>query len=142
MFLIDTNIISEVRKGRRCNPNVAAWYRGVRDDEIFLSVLVIGEIRQGIERLRPRNPRHADALEQWLAELLESFGDRVLPVDERTAQRWGRINAREAFPVIDSLLAATADAHGLTLVTRNFKDIAGSGVRCLNPFEAAPLSRG
>ena len=135
MFLIDTSIISEIRKGGRCNPKVAAWFRKVRDEEIFLSVLVVGEIRQGIERLRPRNARQAHALEQWLEELLESFGDRVLPVDESTAQRWGRINARDTFPVIDSILAATADVHGLTLVTRNIKDVEKSGVRCLNPFE-------
>ena len=140
MYLIDTNIISEVRKGRRCNPHVAAWYRQVRDDELFLSVLVICEIRQGIERLRPRNPRRAHALEQWLEELVGSFGDRLLPVDEKVAQNWGRLNARDAFPVVDSLLAATAEAHGLLLVTRNVKDIERSGVRCINPFEpAAPI---
>jgi len=135
MYLIDTNIISEVRKGRRCDPNVASWYRGIRDDELFLSVLVVGEIRQGIERLRPRNPRHAHALEQWLEELLQSFGDRILPIDEKVAQNWGRFNASRVFPVIDSLLAATAEAHGLTLITRNVKDLAGSGVRCMNPFD-------
>ncbi len=137
MYLIDTNIISEVRKGRRCEPNVAAWYRLIRDDELFLSVLVIGEIRQGIERLRPHNSRRAQALEQWLEELLASFGDRVLPIDQKVAQNWGRLNARGSFPVIDSLLAATAEAHGLTLVTRNLKDIERTGVRCLNPFEPA-----
>jgi predicted nucleic acid-binding protein len=135
MYLIDTNIISEVRKGRRCDPQVAAWYRRMRDDDLFLSVLVIGEIHQGIERLRPRNPRRAHALEQWLEDLLQSFGDRVLPVDERAAQNWGRLNARDTFPVIDSLLAATAEAHGLTLVTRNLKDLERRGVRCMNPFE-------
>jgi predicted nucleic acid-binding protein len=136
MFLLDTNVISELRKGSKCDPAVARWCRGVREDEIFLSVLVIGEIRQGIERLRPRNSRHTQVLENWLAELLESFGDRILLVDERTAQHWGRFNARETFPVIDSLLAATAAAHNLTLVTRNIRDIERSGVRCLNPFES------
>jgi len=137
MYLIDTNVISEVGKGRRCDRQVAEWYRGVSDDELFLSVLVVGEIRQGIERLRTRNPRRAQALEKWLEELLESFGDRVLPVDAKVAQNWGRLNARSSFPVIDSLLAATAEAHGLTLVTRNLKDIERSGVRCINPFEPA-----
>src|SRR5271166_2926721 len=127
MFLIDTNIISEVSEGRRCNPNVSDWYRTVREDEIFLSVLVIGEIRQGIERLRPRSARRAHQLEPWLNELLRAFADRILPVDESTAQHWGRINARKALPVIDSLLAATAQAHGLTLVTRNLKDLESSG---------------
>jgi predicted nucleic acid-binding protein len=138
MYLIDTNIISEVRKGRRCDPNIAAWYRGIRDDELFLSVLVVGEIRQRIERLRPRNLRQARALEHWLEELLQSFGERILPVDEKVAQNWGRINASKVLPVIDSLLAATADAHGLTLATRNLKDIERSGVRCLNPFAPRP----
>ena len=137
MYLIDTNVISEVAKGRRCDPRVADWYRRVRDDELFLSALVVGELRQGIERLRPRNPRRAGALERWLEELLSSFGDRVLPIDAKVAQNWGRMNARQTFPVIDSLLAATAEAHGLVLVTRNLRDIERSGVRCLNPFETA-----
>jgi len=135
MYLIDTNIISEVRKGRGCHPNVAGWYRATRDEELFLSVLVVGEIRQGIERLRQRNARYAARLETWLEELLGSFGERVLPIDGKIAQIWGRLNAREVLPVVDSLLAATAQAHGLTLVTRNVKDVERSGVRCLNPFE-------
>ena len=101
MYLIDTNIISEVGKGRRCDPNVAEWYRQVRDDELFLSVLVIGEIRQGIERLKPRSARRARKLEHWLEELLQAFAERVLPVDERVAQNWGRLNARDMFPAID-----------------------------------------
>ena len=135
MYLLDTNVISEVRKGARCDPNVAAWYAKVRDDELFLSVLVIGEIRQGLERLRPRDRRHASALERWLDEVVQAFGDRVLPVTEKIAQRWGRMNARRIFPVIDSLLAATADAHGLTFVTRDTADLKDSGVACLNPFD-------
>ena len=137
MYLIDTNIISEVGKGRRCDRHVAAWYRDTRDDELFLSVLVVGEIRQGIERLRPRNRQRSAALEHWLQEILTSFGDRVLPIDERVGQIWGRMNAREPLAAVDSLLAATAEAHGMTLVTRNLKDIERSGVRCLNPFEPA-----
>jgi predicted nucleic acid-binding protein len=137
MYLIDTNIISEVRKGRRCDPHVATWYRSARDDELFLSVLVVGEILQGIERVRPRNARQAAALENWLEEILGSFGDQVLPINERVSQIWGRLNARDSLPVVDSLLAATAQAHGLTLVTRNVNDIKRSGVRCLNPFEPA-----
>jgi predicted nucleic acid-binding protein len=135
MYLIDTNIISEVGKGRRCDRHVAAWYRDTRDDELFLSVLVVGEIRQGIERLRPRNRQRAAALEHWLQEILTSFSDRILPIDERVAQVWGRMNAREPLAAVDSLLAATAEAHGMTLVTRNLKDIERSGARCLNPFE-------
>lgn len=137
MYLIDTNVISEVRKGGQCDPRVSAWYKRVKDDELHLSVLVVGEIRQGIERLRSRNPRQTRALEEWLEELGEAFGERILPVDTRVAQTWGRLSARGNFPVVDALLAATAEVHGLTFVTRNVKDIQGSGVRCLNPFDFA-----
>jgi predicted nucleic acid-binding protein len=134
MYLIDTNVISEVGKGRRCDPKVSEWYQQVDDAELFLSVLVIGEIRQGIERLRTRNLRRANAIEKWLEELVQSFSERILAVDEKVAQNCGRMNARSSFPVIDSLLAATAQTHGLILVTRNLKDIEPCGVRCLNPF--------
>ena len=129
-----------MRKGRRCDRHVAAWYQAVREDELFLSVLVVREIRQGIERLRLRNARQAAALEKWLEEMLGFFRERVLPVNERVAQIGGRLIARQALPVVYSLLAATAEAHGLTLVTRNLKDIERCGVRCLNPFEPAQAS--
>lgn len=137
MYLIDTNVISEVRKGGRCDPRVAAWYKSVRDDELYLSVLVVGEIRQGVERLRPRNPHQAGALDDWLAQVTAGFGERVLAIDGRVAQEWGRLSARGKFPVVDALLAATAHAHGLTLVTRNVRDLERTGVRCLNPFDFA-----
>ena len=135
MYLIDTNIISEVRKGSRCDPRVASWFSKVADDELYLSVIVLGEIRQGIERLRQRDPRQAAALQNWLDEVIEEFGPRILTVDRAVADVWGHLSAAGAFPVVDTLLAATAQTHGLTLVTRNVKDIARSGVRCLNPFE-------
>jgi toxin FitB len=109
MYLIDTNIISEIRKGPRCNPNVAAWYRATREDELFLSVLVIGEIRQGIARLRPRNQRQAAALENWLDEILGSFGERVLPINEQIMQVRGRLNEHEALPAIDAGRARCAN---------------------------------
>lgn len=137
MYLIDTNVISELRKGAGCDPRVAAWYGGVRDEELYLSVLVVGEIRQGIERLRARSAPRARALETWLAQVVEAFGPRVLPVDRKVAEVWGRFGVRGTFPVVDALLAATAEAYGLTLVTRNVRDIRGSGVRCLNPFQFA-----
>ena len=135
-FLIDTNIISEVRKGARGNPTVAAWWNGVDEDDLWLSSLVLGEIRKGVELVRRRDPRKAEALEAWLAEVMSHFGNRVLPVDTAVAEQWGRMNAIRPLPVIDALMAATAKANGLTLVTRNAADVAGLDVDVLNPFEA------
>ena len=134
-FLIDTNVISEVRKGNRADPTVAAWWSGVTEDDIWLSPLVLGEIRKGVELARRRDPRRTEALETWLAELTSRFGDRILPVDTAVAEQWGKMNAIRPVPVIDALLAATAKANDLTLVTRNVADVAGVGADVLNPFE-------
>jgi toxin FitB len=134
-YLIDTNIISEIRKGDRCNRNVAAWYASVEDADLYLSVLSLGEIRGGIERARRSDAARARAFENWLAVLAESFADRVLPVDHLVADEWGRMTARRAVPSIDALLAATAKVNSMTLVTRNVSDVAGLGAELLNPFE-------
>ena len=135
-FLIDTNIISEVRKGDRGDPAVATWWNGVSEDELWLSSLVLGEIRKGVELARRRDPRRAEALEVWLTDVMSRFGNRILPVDTAVAEQWGRMNAVRSLPVIDGLLAATAKANGLTLVTRNVADVAELDVDVLNPFEA------
>lgn len=135
-FLIDTNVISEIRKGDRCDPGVAAWWADVAEDDLWLSALVLGEIRKGVELARRRDPQKAAALEAWLGEVVAGFADRVLPVDAAVAEEWGRMNAIRPVPVIDALLAATARANGLTLVTRNEADVAGIGVEVLNPFAA------
>jgi len=134
-FLIDTNIISEVRKGDRCDAAVAAWWAGVAEDDLWLSALVLGEIRKGVELARRRDPQKAAVLETWLSDVLSGFGDRILPVDASVAEEWGRMNAIRPLPVIDALLAATAKANDLTLVTRNEADVAGLGVEVLNPFQ-------
>ena len=135
-FLIDTNIISELRKGDRGDPAVVTWWNGVAEDDLWLSPLVLGEIRKGVEQVRPRDPGRAEALEAWLADVMSHFGDRVLPVDTAVAEQWGRMNVVRTVPVIDALLAATAKANGLILVTRNAADVAGLDVDVLNPFEA------
>ena len=135
-FLIDTNVISEIRKGARCDPKVAAWYATVEDSDLFLSALVLGEIRRGIELARPRDPAKASALQAWLESVVAAFGDRVISVDVAVSDEWGRMSARRSIPVIDGLLGATAKVHGLTLVTRNDSDIRGLGVRALNPFKS------
>lgn len=134
-FLLDTNVVSEARK-RTANPNVKAWFASVAGHELFLSVLVIGEIRQGIERMRRRDPKQAGVYESWLSTLLWDYADRIVPVDADVAQEWGRLNVPDPLPVIDGLLAATAKVRGWTLVTRNTADLAHSGVRLLNPFKS------
>ncbi|HSF33144.1 MAG TPA: type II toxin-antitoxin system VapC family toxin [Candidatus Tectomicrobia bacterium] len=137
-YLLDTNVLSELRKGPRCNTHVAAWFSLVANDEIYLSVLVIGEIRRGIERLRSRDPQATAALEVWLTQVTTGHHGRILAVDHVVAEEWGRMTAVRPLSTVDSLLAATAKVHGLTLVTRNVTDIAATGVAYLNPFEPTP----
>jgi predicted nucleic acid-binding protein len=133
-FLIDTNVLSELRKGARADVNVRRWFEGIDENSIFLSVLVTGEIRRGIESLRKRDARAALALERWLDSVMEAHSERVLPVDTSTANEWGRFDARGSLPVVDGLLAATARVHDLTLVTRNVKNVVRTGVELLDPF--------
>jgi len=133
-WLLDTNVISEIRKGARGDPGVLRWAGG-RQDDVWLSVLTVGEIRRGIELKRRRDEVSARHLEIWLQGLLGSFESRILPVDGRVAEVWGRLNVPDPRPTVDTLLAATAIVHGLTLVTRNVDDVAGTGVKVFNPFE-------
>jgi predicted nucleic acid-binding protein len=135
-YLIDTNVISELRKKDRTDPNVAAWYATVNDEDLYLSVLVLGEIRQGIERARTSDSEKAATLDRWLAQVRSAFGRRVLPITVSVAEEWGRLNRNRPLPTVDSLLAATARVHGLTLVTRNLADIIDTGVEYLDPFQA------
>ena len=138
-YLLDTNIISEIRKGPRCHPNVAAWYSNLEEESLYLSVLVLGEIRKGIEGLRDRDTRKANELDLWLEQLQTSFQSQILPVDTAISQEWGRLSSLHTVPVIDGLLAATATAHRLVLVTRNTRDFADLGIQLLNPFETRNL---
>ena len=133
-YLIDTNIISEIRKAESCNPRVAAWYESIADESVYLSVLVLGEIRKGIERARSKNPNQAGALEKWLATVCRSFAERILPIDQAVADEWGRMSAKRPVSTIDALLAATAKVHGMTLATRNVDDVADLGAEVVNPF--------
>ena len=98
-------------------------------------MLVVGEIRKGIERARPNNPLQATALEQWLTEVVRSFADRIMPIDQAVADEWGRMSAKRSLSTIDALLAATAKVNGMTLATRNISDVVNLGVRVLDPFE-------
>jgi len=132
-WLVDTNILAELRKGERGDPGVRAWYSAAEAGELFTSVLVLGEIRRGVENLRRRDTSAALAIEQWLARLVDGFAERVLPIDADVADLWGRLNVPNPIPAIDGLLAATALVHDLVLVTRNVRDVAPTGVRLLDP---------
>jgi predicted nucleic acid-binding protein len=133
-YLLDTNVVSEVRR-RRPDPGVMAWFDSVRADELYLSVMAVGEIRHGIERLARRDPARAGVFEKWLIDLQELYGNRVVPVTAAIAEVWGRLNAADPLPVADGLMAATARVHGWTFVTRNSADVVQTGVRLINPFE-------
>lgn len=137
-FLLDTNVISEARKPNG-NPRVREWLASVKGTDLFLSVLVVGEIRLGIERLRRRDPAQASIYETWLAELQQDYADRILPITIRIAEEWARLNAPSPVPVIDGLLAATAIVEGLTLVSRNTADLTRTGVRLFDPFDGRPV---
>ena len=134
--LLDTNVLSELRKGSRAIPSVHAWYRAARLDENFVSVLVFGELRYGIERLRGRDSGAARQLTQWFDLVRQQFGTKILPVTLEIADLYGRLCPDQRLPPFDGLMAATALVHDLTLVTRNTRDFERSGARLLNPFVA------
>lgn len=135
-YLLDTNVVSELRK-RHPDPNVMAWYDAAESRQLHLSTLTLGEIRIGVEQARRKDPVKAVALEDWLDRMRAHYSDRIVGVDADVADAWARMSVPDPVPVIDGLLAATAAVHGWTFVTRNTADVARCGVRLLNPFEAA-----
>jgi len=139
-YLLDTNVVSEIRK-RHPDPHVMAWWDTVTSAEVFISALTIGEIRLGIERLRRKDSAQAGLLEQWLHGLRASYQDHIINIDAGIAEEWGHLNVPDPLPIIDGLLAATARARGLILVTRNVADLARRDVRVLNPFDPPARSK-
>ncbi|MFZ5476558.1 MAG: type II toxin-antitoxin system VapC family toxin [Myxococcota bacterium] len=133
-FLVDTNVISELRKGPRADAGVRAWMAATPASSLWTSVLVLGELRRGVEAIRRRDPSSAESLSRWLEAQADALRDRTLAVDADVADRWGRLDVPVPLPTVDGLLAATAIVHDLTLVTRNTRDVARSGARVLNPF--------
>lgn len=134
-YLLDTNILSEVRKPSP-HRHVAAWFRGVATADLRLSVLALGEVRRGVAALHHRGDlRQAETLAAWLAGLPTAYADRLVAVSAPIAETWGRLSVPDPLPVIDGLLAATALVHDWTLVTRNTAQVARTGVRLLNPFQ-------
>jgi predicted nucleic acid-binding protein len=133
-YLLDTNVLSETRK-RQPAEGVIEWITATPPERLHVSVLTMGEIEQGIARIRGRGDRQqAAALEGWLREVELGFADRILPVTMPVASTWGRQQYARPLPVIDALIAATARVNGMTVVTRNVKDFEHSGVEVLNPF--------
>ena len=133
-FLLDTNVVSELRKRERSAAKVNAWAQRIEPNQNFLSVLVVGELRRGAIRKRRTDRAAADALEQWIARLTHFYGDRILPITLEIAQEWGRLSALRPMPPEDDLLAATANVHRLTFVTRNTRNVQGLDVAVLNPW--------
>jgi predicted nucleic acid-binding protein len=133
-FLLDTNIISELRKPRR-DARVVDWIRGIPAERLFISVVTVGEIARGIaKRRRAGGITDADALQGWFDGVLSSYGDRIVPIDARIASRWGRLLDQHPQLATDMLLAATALDRGLTVATRNVEHFEIADVPVINPF--------
>lgn len=135
-YLIDSNVLSELRKPKRAE-HVASWFRRVPASDMFTSVLVMAELRRGSQLLRRRDPASAERLEVWISDLWRAFEERVLLITPDIANRWADLMVPDPIAVIDGLLAATALVHDLTLVTRNTKDVARTGVKVFDPFSLA-----
>jgi len=134
-FLLDTNVLSELRKGAKCDPGVKRWALSTKLDRHCISVISLGEIRKGIENLRRNAPDQCPALERWLETLKSDYSNDLLPVNDEIMNRWGILQAAQSLPVLDSLIAATALENGLTVVTRNVRDFEKTGVKLVNPFD-------
>ena len=133
-YLLDTNVVSELRKGTRADPHVRAWFEEHVAEQLWLSVVVVGELRRGVELLRRRDAQAGAVLSDWLHTVTTGFGDRILPVTIEVSERWSMLNVPDPLPVIDGLLVATAIESDLVLVTRNTADVARTGVAVVNPF--------
>lgn len=137
VYLIDTNVLSEVRKRTRANKGVLDFFahaQAIRA-RLYLSVVTVGELRRGVELIRYRgDARQAAMLEDWLGLVLHEYAANILPLDVDISQVWGRLRVPHSEHAIDKLIAATAFIHDLTVVTRNVEDFAGLNLRVLNPF--------
>ena len=131
MYLVDTNIVSEARRGRA---EAVAWLRGVDPASVFLSVVTLGEIMRGAEMKLRRDPVAAGQLLDWLEKLRRDHGHRILPITDAIAIQWGRLAAVRSRGDADGLIAATALVHGLAIVTRNTRDFDDAELTVINPF--------
>ena len=139
MFVLDTNVVSELRKIRvgRADRNVAQWADSVDSVDLYLSAITVQELETGVLLAERRDPRQGAVFRSWLdSHVLPAFAGRILPVDTAVAQRSAKLHVPDPRPVRDCLIAATALVHGMTVVTRNTADFQASGVLLLNPWEA------
>lgn len=137
MFLIDTNVWSELRNRGRAHPHVRSWAEGVNEAELFLSVVTVFELERGTLLMERRDRQQGARLRRWLEEhVLEPFQDQILPIDDAIARRCASLHVPDPRPERDALIAATALVHGLTVVTRNVADFEPMGVALLNPWLA------
>ena len=135
MFLVDTNVISEARKGEKADPGVQAFLQATAEEDIYLAVQTLGELRQGVERVRARGDQpQANILEGWLNSILNKYADRILDFDHECAGVWGKLMSPHPQNPIDKQIAAIALIHDLTIVTRNTDDFEASGAAMMNPF--------
>ncbi len=136
MYLVDTNVISEARKGAKANPGVRRFFKETDATDIYLSAQTIGEIRRGLENIRHRGDiPQTKKLEKWLELIVGNYADKILSFDEECAQVWGRLMSPHPQHPIDKQIAAIALIHDLTVVTRNVDDFRGTGVEIVNPFD-------
>ena len=134
-YLLDTNVISETRKSR-ADAGVIAFLSAAQSGGLYLSVLTLGELRRGVAAKRRTDSVAGDQLSLWVDGIEATFGDRLLPLDAQAARLWGELSAVRSLPAVDTLIAATAMRHDLTLVTRNIRDIESTGVRLIDPWRA------
>lgn len=134
-YLIDTNILSEIQKGPSADERVLNWWNSTQDIDLYPSVVAVGEVYRGIEKLLRIDPRRGQVYLDWIRNVTEAFRGRILGVDLDSAIAWGKITSGRSLPLADAMLAATAISHNLVLVTRNTRDIRETGVQYLNPFE-------
>jgi toxin FitB len=133
-YLVDTNVVSEVRKGARCNPGVRAWYDSVPTEQLLITAITFGELLRGIHLVRRNDPQQATVLDAWYRQLKVLFANKVIAVDLTVMERWAEISAARTIAPLDGIIAATAITKDLIVVTRNISDFTPTGAQVLNPF--------
>ena len=139
-YLLDTNVLSEIKKGAGGDQGVFTWYSSIEESNLFISVISLGEILRGVVLIQHKDPVKSKFINAWYCDLVLRFSERIIGIDQHTMETWAKLPCRRTIPPFDSLLAATASSKGFIMVTRNVVDFLDTGVEVLNPFSAAPQS--